>query len=69
MIRGSCFLLLVALLGVCAHRTHAATAAPRPERAGAVRSGEGPVLPFIQDDYAKARARKLPLFIESWAPW
>jgi hypothetical protein len=31
------------------------------------------VLPFIQDDYAKAlaeaKARKLPLFIESWAPW
>jgi hypothetical protein len=31
------------------------------------------VLPFISDDYAKAlqvaRARKLPLFIESWAPW
>ena len=32
-----------------------------------------PVLPFIADDYAKAlqqaRARKLPIFIESWAPW
>ncbi len=31
------------------------------------------VLPFIQDDYARAlaqaRARKVPLFIESWAPW
>ena len=30
-------------------------------------------LPFIQDDYsqalAKARERKLPLFIETWAPW
>jgi endonuclease YncB( thermonuclease family) len=30
-------------------------------------------LPFIDDDYAKAlaeaRARKLPLFIEAWAPW
>lgn len=30
-------------------------------------------LPFIQDDYtralAEARARKLPLFIEAWAPW
>jgi len=30
-------------------------------------------LPMIQDDYAKARAeaqrRKLPLFIEVWAPW
>ena len=31
------------------------------------------VLPFISDDYTKAiaeaRARKVPLFIESWAPW
>jgi hypothetical protein len=31
------------------------------------------VLPFIEDDYPKAlqeaRARKLPLFIEAWAPW
>jgi len=30
-------------------------------------------LPFIQDDFAKARAeamrRKLPLFVECWAPW
>jgi len=31
------------------------------------------VLPFIDDDYARAlseaRARDLPLFIEAWAPW
>jgi len=31
------------------------------------------VLPFIADDYtravADARARKVPIFIESWAPW
>jgi hypothetical protein len=31
------------------------------------------VLPFIADDYpmalAQARARKLPIFIEAWAPW
>jgi hypothetical protein len=30
-------------------------------------------LPFIEDDYpralAEARARKLPLFVDSWAPW
>jgi len=36
-------------------------------------SGPGPVLPFIDDDYARARAearaRELPLFIEAWAPW
>ncbi len=32
-----------------------------------------PVLPFLADDYtravAEARARKVPLFIEAWAPW
>ena len=31
------------------------------------------VLPFIEDDYPKARekalAAGLPLFIEAWAPW
>ena len=31
------------------------------------------VLPFVADDYEKAlseaRAQKLPLFIEAWAPW
>ncbi|MFN8176765.1 MAG: hypothetical protein U0167_02505 [bacterium] len=31
------------------------------------------VLPFIADDYpkalAEARAKKLPLFIDTWAPW
>ncbi|MBZ0267579.1 hypothetical protein K8I85_05445 [bacterium] len=30
-------------------------------------------LPFLADDYpaalAEARARDLPLFVESWAPW
>ena len=30
-------------------------------------------LPFIEDDYGKAlaeaKAKKLPLFIEAWAPW
>jgi hypothetical protein len=30
-------------------------------------------LPFIEDDYpralAEARARKLPIFVEAWAPW
>lgn len=30
-------------------------------------------LPFIEDDYgralAEARSRKLPIFIEAWAPW
>jgi hypothetical protein len=32
-----------------------------------------PALPFIEDDYpralAEARVRKLPIFVEAWAPW
>jgi hypothetical protein len=30
-------------------------------------------IPFLRDDFAKARAqainRKLPVFVECWAPW
>jgi hypothetical protein len=30
-------------------------------------------LPFVEDDYARAlveaRSRRLPLFVEAWAPW
>jgi hypothetical protein len=39
-----------------------AMAAPAPTR-----------LPFVVDDYASARAeaerKKIPLFVEVWAPW
>ena len=32
-----------------------------------------PGLPFIEDDYpkamAEAKSRKLPIFVEAWAPW
>jgi len=51
-------LLLALALGTLA-------AAPAPKKKS--------VLPFIADDYAKAlqeaRARKVPIFIEAWAPW
>lgn len=39
-------------------------AAPAPHKAA---------VPFIADDYPRAlqeaRARKVPIFIEAWAPW
>jgi len=42
--------------------TALASIAPGPE-----------VLPFIPDDYSRAldtaRERKLPIFVEAWAPW
>jgi hypothetical protein len=32
-----------------------------------------PAVPFIADDYpralAEARSKKLPIFVEAWAPW
>jgi hypothetical protein len=43
----------------------AAAAAPVPS--------DKPVLPWIEDDYgralAEARAKKVPIFAEAWAPW
>jgi endonuclease YncB( thermonuclease family) len=40
--------------------------------AGAAPARRGP-LPFIEDNYAEAlaqaRAKKLPIFVEAWAPW
>ncbi len=55
-----------------------ALAATAPSRAAATKSAPSApvarqVLPWIEDDYtravAEARARKLPIFVESWAPW
>ena len=41
--------------------------------AAGTQAARRPVLPFIQDDYARAlaeaRARKVPVFIDAWAPW
>jgi hypothetical protein len=41
--------------------------------APAAADGPDKALPFVSDDYARAvgeaRAQKLPLFIEAWAPW
>jgi len=58
-------LSLASLLAAAPARAAAAT----PARPSAPRM----VLPFVQDDYtravAEARARKVPLFIEAWAPW
>jgi hypothetical protein len=62
--------LACALAAIPAH-----AAAPAAGRAPARSRSSAPrmVLPFIQDDYTKAlaeaRARKVPLFIEAWAPW
>ena len=39
----------------------------------AAQPGPKPAVPFIEDDYPKAqalaRSKKLPIFVEAWAPW
>ena len=64
-------LVLACALAVPSAGPARAAAGSKPARNSA--AGSQMVLPFIQDDYtralAEARARKLPLFIEAWAPW
>lgn len=47
--------------------------AGKPATATAPSKAPAKVLPFIHDDYpkalAEARAKKLPLFVETWAAW
>ena len=51
--------------------SRAATTISRP--AGGASQAMARVLPWIEDDYTRAvsqaRARRLPIFVESWAPW
>ena len=62
-------LLALALLLVVPSAPARAASVAKPKPAAAPH----PALPFIQNDYpralAEARARKVPLFIEAWAPW
>jgi hypothetical protein len=64
-------LALAIALAVSTATPARAAAGSKPARK--VTAGPRMVLPFSQDDYtralAEARARKLPLFIEAWAPW
>jgi hypothetical protein len=57
--------------GVIALFAVASCASPHGEIDRAPVSTE--VLPFIEDDYphalSEAKARKLPLFVDGWAPW
>jgi hypothetical protein len=61
-------LALLVLLVPAARASSAPPAAASPGTKVAA-----PVLPWIEDDYtravAQAKARKIPIFVESWAPW
>ena len=72
-----CMSLVAALLALLAPVSARATAAaPSARVAGAppaAKAAAHSVLPWIADDYtravAEAKARKVPIFVESWAPW
>ncbi len=57
--------------GASAHAATTAFASASPARPGA--PAPRMVLPFIHDDWTRAMAlakqRKLPVFVEAWAPW
>lgn len=70
--------MTAALLAALLVPSPGAAAAPTPPRAVAAKGAglspaAGPVLPWIEDDLTRAmteaKARKLPIFVESWAPW
>lgn len=62
-----CLVLLLAALPASAAPAH------RAAKARPAASGWQPAVPFIEDDFGRAlalaKARKLPVFIEGWAPW
>ena len=62
--------LLLAVLMASPSPSHAAMAAKAHATQAAAWK---PVVPFIEDDFpraiALAKQRKLPVFIEGWAPW
>jgi len=64
---------IAAVALVTAAQPARASAAAAPHAAGVHATATRPLLPFLHDDYPKAvalaRVRKVPLFIEAWAPW
>jgi hypothetical protein len=64
-------LVLACVLSASPPRAQAAPKAAA--RAAAKPAAWKPAVPFIEDDFggalALAKERKLPVFIEGWAPW
>lgn len=69
------FVIAASLVAAAAHAatTTAKSAPPTSTPAKAAAAKWNPVVPFIEDDFGRALAlakeRKLPVFIEGWAPW
>jgi hypothetical protein len=66
-------LVLCLALSLSVAMTASAAPAKPAAKAQVGASGWHPVVPFIEDDFGRAlalaKARKLPIFIEGWAPW
>ena len=66
-------LLVAVCLAALASRAGAASAPAKAAPAKSATAAWKPVVPFIEDDFGRALAlakeRKLPVFIEGWAPW
>jgi hypothetical protein len=73
MLRSIMIAALVASLAPGAAGAATTSAKPAAPAAKVASAPDARVVPFIADDYTKAvaeaRARKVPLFIEAWAPW
>ena len=73
MLANLCLALFVAIAAAMPASASATARAPRTQPAGAKAAAWHPVVPFIEDDFGRALAlakeRKLPVFIEGWAPW
>jgi len=68
-------LAAASLIALLAGPSAAATTVKKPTAAKPAVASAQPamVMPWIEDDYARAiseaKARKVPIFVESWAPW
>ena len=66
-------MLVLLLIGALLATPAASRAAPAHVAMAASAPRWKPVVPFIEDDFGRAlalaKARKLPVFIEGWAPW
>ena len=61
------------VLTLAAHAAPAAKSSTSAKKAPAKAAHWKPAVPFVEDDFGRALAlakeRKLPVFIEGWAPW
>jgi hypothetical protein len=79
MVRILIALVALALFAPAPNAAHAASNATKKSSASKSTPAKSatapwnPVVPFIEDDFGRALAlakeRKLPVFIEGWAPW